>query len=124
MRKVIAILMLGASFLFASINLQTATKEELMSIKGIGEKKAEAIIKYRKTNKINSADDLKNIKGFGNSIVTNVKKNKTVAKAEKSKKDMKKELKKVDDKKQKASKELNKTKKIDSKKDELIKTKK
>ena len=30
-----------------------------MEIKGIGEKKADAIIEYRKSNTINSADDLK-----------------------------------------------------------------
>lgn len=73
MKKVFAFILLCGSLLFGAINLQTATKEELMAIKGIGEKKAEQIIEYRKTNKINSAEDLKNIKGFGDSIVTNVK---------------------------------------------------
>ncbi|MBP7769807.1 MAG: helix-hairpin-helix domain-containing protein [Aliarcobacter sp.] len=74
MIKIIGILMLFVSFIFASINLQTATKNELMSIKGVGDKKADQIIEYRKTNEIKSAEDLKNIKGFGNSIVSNVKK--------------------------------------------------
>ncbi|AXX96380.1 MULTISPECIES: ComEA family DNA-binding protein [Arcobacter] len=73
MKKVFAFILLCGSLLFGAINLQTATKEELMAIKGIGEKKAEQIIEYRKTNKINSAEDLKNIKGFGDSIVANVK---------------------------------------------------
>ena len=41
--------------------------------KGIGAKKADQIIEYRKTNTIKSPEDLKNIKGFGDSIVTNVK---------------------------------------------------
>jgi competence protein ComEA len=75
MRKVVALLMLCVSFMFAAINLQTATKDELMSIKGIGDKKADSIIEYRKTNKINAPEDLKNIKGFGDSIVSSVKKN-------------------------------------------------
>ena len=44
-----------------------------MGIKGIGDKKADAIIEYRKTTTIKSADDLKNIKGFGDSIVNNIK---------------------------------------------------
>ena len=35
MKKIIGLLLLCASFIFASMNLQTATKEELMSIKGI-----------------------------------------------------------------------------------------
>ena len=73
MKKIVALLMLCVSFMFAAINLQTATKEELMSIKGIGDKKADSIIEYRKTNKINEPEDLKNIKGFGNSIVSSVK---------------------------------------------------
>lgn len=59
-----------------------------MEIKGIGEKKADAIIEYRKTNTINSADDLKNIKGFGDSIIDNVKKD-TKVKSNTSKKDEK-----------------------------------
>ena len=74
MIKIVALLMLCISFIFASINLQTATKDELMSIKGVGDKKADQIIEYRKTNKIESAEDLKNIKGFGNSIVSNIEK--------------------------------------------------
>ncbi|MDY0051439.1 MAG: helix-hairpin-helix domain-containing protein [Aliarcobacter sp.] len=74
MKKIVALLMLCVSFMFAAINLQTATKEELMGIKGIGDKKADQIIEYRKTNKINEPEDLKNIKGFGDSIVSNIKK--------------------------------------------------
>lgn len=73
MKKIVAFLMLCCSFLFADINLQTASKEELMGIKGIGAKKADQIIEYRKTNTIKSPEDLKNIKGFGDSIVGNVK---------------------------------------------------
>ncbi len=73
MRKIVVFLMLCCSFLFAEVNLQTASKEELMGIKGIGEKKADQIIEYRKTNTIKSPEDLKNIKGFGDSIVGNVK---------------------------------------------------
>ena len=74
MKKIVALLMLCVSFMFAAKNLQTATKEELMSIKGIGDKKADSIIEYRKTNEIKDPEDLKNIKGFGDSIVSNIKK--------------------------------------------------
>ena len=66
---------MSISFLFATINLQTASKKDLMCIKGIGEKKAEAILKYRKSHKIKSADDLIKIKGFGKGIIKNVKQN-------------------------------------------------
>ena len=81
MKKIIVLLMLSVSFMLAAINLQTASKNELMSIKGIGPVKADQIIKYRKSNTIKSASDLQNIKGFGPGIIENVKGNKTVSKA-------------------------------------------
>jgi competence protein ComEA len=98
MKKIVALLMLSVSFMLAALNLQTATKEELMGIKGIGDKKADQIIEYRKTNKINSPEDLKNIKGFGNSIVSNIEKANETTKKKVSKKsdNMKKEMKKED----------------------------
>lgn len=80
MKKVLVLLFLAVGVLFADINLQTANKKELMSIKGIGDKKAQAIIEYRKNNKINSADDLKNIKGFGPLLIANIKENKLTKK--------------------------------------------
>ena len=85
MKKIVALLMLCGTFLFAEINLQTASKEELMGVKGIGEKKAEQIIEYRKTNTIKNPEDLKNIKGFGDSIVGNVKNTNSTAKEDKKK---------------------------------------
>jgi competence protein ComEA len=105
MKKIVALLMLCCSFLFAAMNLQTATKEELMGIKGIGEKKAEQIIEYRKTNTIKSPEDLKNIKGFGDSIVGNVKNTDSTTKEKINKK--------VETKKEEKKKEL--TNKIDKK---------
>lgn len=80
MKKVLVLLFLVVGVLFADINLQTANKKELMSIKGIGDKKAQAIIEYRKNNKIKSVDDLKNIKGFGPSLIANIKENKLTKK--------------------------------------------
>lgn len=79
MKKIFALLVLSVSLLFCSIDLQNASKSELMSIKGIGPVKAEQIIEYRKTNQIKSPEDLKNIKGFGNGVVSNIKENKTVS---------------------------------------------
>lgn len=74
MRKIITLLLLSVSLLLASINLQTASKVELMSIKGIGPKKADQIIEYRKTNVLQSANDLKDLKGFGEGLISNINK--------------------------------------------------
>jgi len=74
MKKIVLFMALGISFLFSAINIQTASKDELICIKGIGEKKADSILKYRKANKLKSADDLLEIKGFGKVLVSNVKK--------------------------------------------------
>jgi len=73
MKKILVMLALMFSFL-AAINVQKASKDELMCIKGIGDKKASAILKYRKSHKLKSADDLLEIKGFGKALVANVKK--------------------------------------------------
>lgn len=54
-----------------AININTADKEALMSvIKGVGEKKAEAIIQYREENgDYKSVDDLANVKGIGQTMI-------------------------------------------------------
>jgi len=74
MKKILFLMALSVSFLFSAINLQTSSKDELMCIKGIGAKKADDIIKYRKSNKLKTADDLLGIKGFGKVVVAAVKK--------------------------------------------------
>ena len=63
-----------------------------MSIKGIGPKKADDIMKYRKSNTINSADDLKNIKGFGDGTISNIKAEKKVSKAKMKEKQKKSKI--------------------------------
>jgi competence protein ComEA len=114
MKKILFLMALSVSFLFSAINLQSASKDELMCIKGIGAKKAEAIIKYRKANKLKSADDLKDIKGFGAGLIAKVKKGeKTVkcgGKATPKKKSGKKSTPKKNDKKsdKKSNKKSNK----------------
>ena len=72
-KKIIIAMLVLSTYLVAAINVQTASKEELMSISGIGKKKADAIMKYRKTNKLKSADDLLKVDGIGKGIVKNVK---------------------------------------------------
>lgn len=73
MKKVFFGLVLSCAFLFASIDLNSATKDELMQIKGIGAKKAEMIIDFRKKQKINKVEDLMGLKGFGKGLIENIK---------------------------------------------------
>lgn len=55
------------------VNINTATAEELMTLKGIGEKKAEAIIEYREAHgPFESIEDLKNVKGIGEKVFESI----------------------------------------------------
>lgn len=60
--------------LFGTVNINTASKSELMSLKGIGEATANKIIEYRKNNKFNKLEDLKNVKGIGDKKFEAIKK--------------------------------------------------
>lgn len=63
----------------AVVNINTATIEELMTLKGIGKSKAEKIIEYRNTNGgFGSIEDLKNVSGIGEAIYAKIKDNITV----------------------------------------------
>ncbi len=43
-----------SSAALAAVNINTATKEELVSLKGIGEKRAQEILNYRKKTAISN----------------------------------------------------------------------
>jgi len=46
----------------AAVNINTASKEELTSLKGVGDKRAQEIIDYRKKNgDFKSVDDLEKV---------------------------------------------------------------
>ncbi len=58
----------------AIVNLNTATKEDLMTISGIGDAKADSIIKYREEHgSFTSIEQLKEISGIGDSIYDKIK---------------------------------------------------
>ncbi|MBE6157325.1 MAG: hypothetical protein E7160_00805 [Firmicutes bacterium] len=58
----------------SKISLNSATKEELMTLSGIGEAKAEDIIDYRNKNGgFKNIEEIKNIKGIGDSMFDKIK---------------------------------------------------
>ncbi|KYJ86911.1 ComEA family DNA-binding protein [Sulfurovum riftiae] len=88
-KKVMAgVLVLSVSTLFGmSLNkLNTASKSELMEINGIGEKKADAIIKERRKGKFKSFEDFQRVEGIGEETAKNVKNDVKVKKDIKSSK--------------------------------------
>ena len=51
------------------VNINTATVEELKTLKGVGEKKAEAIIEYRNKNgSFKTKEDLMKVHGIGKKL--------------------------------------------------------
>lgn len=58
------------------ININKASKEELLTLKGIGESKADAIIEYReKEGEFKTIEDIKNVPGIGETLFEKIKEN-------------------------------------------------
>lgn len=56
------------------VNLNTATKDQLCQISGIGDKKADKILQYREQHgQFKSIDELTQVDGFGEKTVENIK---------------------------------------------------
>lgn len=78
-------LSLSSISVFAATDLNTATLAELQKVNGIGPKKAEAIVEYRKKTAFKSVDELDKVPGFGKATVEKVKAELTVSDAAKAK---------------------------------------
>lgn len=77
MRKLLLALLVSfalAGAAMAAVNINTATKEELMTLKGVGEKRAQEIIDYRaKHGPFKSVDDLEKVPGIGPSLMKQIR---------------------------------------------------
>ncbi len=64
MMKIFLLLAFVTTLLFSAVDLNNATAEELISLKGIGKKKAAKILKYREKHCFKSLKELKKVKGI------------------------------------------------------------
>lgn len=130
-KMIIGFLVLATSTVFGMSlsQLNSASKKELMEINGIGEVKADAILKERRKGKFKSFEDFQRVEGIGEQTAANLKNNvKSSDDVKKVKKKTKKKTAKTNvDKKTKSSKPVTKKKKkrkvktADEKKKELKK---
>ncbi len=89
MKKLMGIVLLvlmfltGTSWGAVQVNINTADAASLASaIKGVGEKKAQAIVQYRKEHgPFKSVDELANVPGIGEKTVAKNRNNLTVGKS-------------------------------------------
>ena len=72
--KYLTLLLFLGSLMFAAVDINSASVKELTKLKGIGVKKAEAIVKYRKKHCFKSVDELLKIEGIGKKILEKNKK--------------------------------------------------
>lgn len=74
MKRFLLLLVMLSGFLFAAVNINTASQKELMTLNGIGEAKAKAIIEYRTKNRFKKIEDVMQVKGIGQAIFDKIKK--------------------------------------------------
>jgi len=81
--KYLVLVLMMVSFVFGSVDINSANVKELSTIKGIGTKKAEAIVTYRKTHCFKKVDEIVNVKGIGKKFFEKNKKNLRVGRCKK-----------------------------------------
>lgn len=74
-KKIISILLITSLSLTAmSVStIQNGGQEELSCIKGVGQKRLNNIINYKKSHTITTMEDLLNVKGIGKKVLENIK---------------------------------------------------
>ncbi|WP_200763248.1 ComEA family DNA-binding protein [Nitrosophilus alvini] len=72
-KKIVSVLFFGIILAFAGVDINSASKKELIKLKGIGPAKAKAIMKYRRKQKFVKIEDIMNVKGIGPKIFEKIK---------------------------------------------------
>ncbi len=67
--KYLLVLLLSVSFAFGAVDINNASAKELTTLKGIGIKKADSIVKYRKKHCFKTLNDLTAVKGIGSKFI-------------------------------------------------------
>lgn len=67
--KLLAILAMSSTLLLSAVDINSATVEELATLNGIGEKKAEAILEYSKNKCFEKVEDLAAVKGISSKTI-------------------------------------------------------
>ncbi len=73
--KILGLLLMAFSLAFSAVDINSASAKELSSLKGIGVKKAEAIVAYRKAHCFKSVDGIVKVKGIGKKFLEKNKAN-------------------------------------------------
>ena len=82
--KILLSVLLFVSFLFASVDVNSASQKDFASLNGIGDKKAADIVAFRKNHGcFKSIEDLVKVKGIGKKTIDKNKKNLTLGKCPK-----------------------------------------
>ncbi len=81
--KFLVMIALSVSILFGAVDINTAGKKELMSLKGIGDKKATSILEYRKGKCFKNVTALTDVKGIGPKFMEKNRKNLKASKCKK-----------------------------------------
>ena len=78
--KLFTLVVLCASLLFGSVDINTADKKGLMALNGLGDKKVDAILAYRALHCFENVNALIKVKGIGPKFIEKNKNNLTASK--------------------------------------------
>ena len=74
MLKIVSLLLALALSLAAAVNVNTASKDELQTLSGVGPVTAERIVEYREQNGgFETLDELVNVRGIGSNTLAQLK---------------------------------------------------